>query len=89
MFEIAAVINADKMSITEAQSQAFIFFLAGFETTSSTITYCLYELALNPHIQERVQAEIDEHLAKPGGMTYDRIVNELEYLHMVFSGKLL
>ena len=63
-----------------------MFFVAGYETTSSTITYCLYELALNPDIQKRLHAEIDEFSKKPGGLTYDRITNELEYLHMVFSG---
>lgn len=75
--------------MAQAQAQAFAFFAAGFETTSTTISYCLYELALNPEVQEKVQSEIDEVSKLPGGITYDRITNELEYLHMVFSGKAL
>lgn len=73
--------------MVQAQAQAFVFFLAGFETTSSTITYCLYELALNPDAQEKLHSEIEEYSKKPGGLTYERILNGLEYLHMVFSGK--
>ncbi|XP_023246794.1 probable cytochrome P450 6a14 isoform X1 [Copidosoma floridanum] len=76
--------NNEKLSLVQAQAQAFVFFVAGYETTSSTITYCLYELAMNPDIQEKVHEEIDEVCSKPGGITYERVMNEFEYLHMVF-----
>ena len=68
-------------------AQAFAFFLAGFETSSTAITLCLYELALNPEIQERVRNEIDTVLEKQGGnLTYDSIF-EMEYLEKVVDGK--
>ena len=76
-----------KIDMVQAQAQAFVFFIAGYETTSSTVTYCLYELAMHPDIQENLYNEILETSKKPGGITYDRIINELDYLHMVFSGK--
>lgn len=79
-------LGADKIDIAEASAQAFVFFIAGFETTSSTVTYCLYELAINPDVQEKLQEEIDEVLQKPSGLTYDAIL-QMEYLHMVFSGE--
>lgn len=77
--------DSDRLTLTEAAAQAFMFFLAGFETTSSTGTYCLLELALNPDIQERLQLEIDEVAKKPEGFTFDNVM-EMEYLEMVFSG---
>ncbi|KAL0280662.1 UNVERIFIED_CONTAM: hypothetical protein PYX00_001886 [Menopon gallinae] len=43
-------------------AQAMIFFLAGFETTSTTLSYCMYELALNPDIQKKMKEEIRKHL---------------------------
>ncbi|XP_058788782.1 uncharacterized protein LOC131662839 [Phymastichus coffea] len=76
--------DGDKITMVQAQAQAFVFFVAGFETTSSTITYLLYELALNPDIQDKVHLEIDEFFAK-GELTYDRVMNELDYLHMTFN----
>jgi cytochrome P450 family 6 len=67
--------------------QAFVFFLAGFETSTTTMTFCLYELALNPDIQGRVRNEIDTVLERYGGnITYESVF-EMEYLDKVVSGK--
>ncbi len=37
------------------------FILAGYETTANALTYTSYLLALNPHVQERLQQEIDTY----------------------------
>jgi cytochrome P450 family 6 len=68
-------------------AQAFVFFIAGFETSSTTMTFCLYELAVNPDIQGRVRNEIDTVLERYGGnITYESVF-EMEYLNKVVSGK--
>jgi cytochrome P450 family 6 len=68
-------------------AQVFVFFIAGFETSSSTMTFCLYELALNPNIQDRVRNEIDTVLKRHGGnITYESVF-EMEYLDKVVNGK--
>ncbi|XP_011705277.1 PREDICTED: probable cytochrome P450 6a13 [Wasmannia auropunctata] len=68
----------------EATAQSYIFFLAGFETSSTTMTYALYEMAQHQDIQDKVCEEIDEVLAKYDDLTYDA-VNEMPYLHKVIN----
>jgi cytochrome P450 len=44
--------------------QAFQFLTARFETSGSTLSYAMYELALQPEIQYRLRAEIMKVLNK-------------------------
>lgn len=67
-------------------AQAMVFFAAGFETSSTTISFALYELAIAPEVQEKLRTEILETLKRHNGqLSYD-IVNEMKYLHMVIQG---
>ncbi|XP_071875898.1 cytochrome P450 6k1-like [Bombus fervidus] len=66
-------------------SQAAIFFAGGFETSSTTMSFTLYKLAMNPDVQKTLRAEIHDALAKTDGkITYDMIMT-LPYLDMVIS----
>ncbi|XP_011631427.2 probable cytochrome P450 6a14, partial [Pogonomyrmex barbatus] len=77
--------NITELTDNLIASQAFVFFLAGFETSSTTMSNALYELALNPKIQDKLRAEIDECYAKHGErLTYDNI-KQLDYLDKVFK----
>jgi len=68
-------------------AQAFTFLAAGYETTGTTLSYALYELALHPEIQHRLRAEILELMSKHGGkVTYDGI-QDMSYLDRVVSGE--
>ena len=66
-------------------AQVFVFFGAGFETSSSSTSFTLYKLAQNPDIQMKVQKQIDEVLAKyDNKLCYDA-VSELTLLDMAFK----
>ena len=80
-------IGHSKLSAKELASQAFMFFGAGFETSASTISFCLYELALNRDIQDRLRNEIDTVLKKHGGSVTYEGVQEMKYMDKIISGK--
>lgn len=74
------------MSLNEMAAQVFVFFLAGFETSSSTLSFCLYELAKNLDYQRRVHSEIDSVLAQHGGqITYESIL-KMKFLDHCIDG---
>lgn len=76
-----------KLNLKEMAAQSFLFFAAGFETTSTTMTFVLYELAHNQEIQQKVRDEISEVLSRHNGkITYDAIM-EMKYMQQVLEGK--
>ncbi|XP_055856026.1 uncharacterized protein LOC129919200 [Episyrphus balteatus] len=78
-----AAIAGEKLTDEVLIAQAAVFFTAGFETTSSTISFGLYELSKKQEVQTRLREEIKEFLEKNGGnITYDAL-QEMEYLNMV------
>lgn len=54
----------------EIAGQAFLFLIAGYETTTSTLSFATYLLATNPECQEKVLREIDEFSAKHVSMMW-------------------
>ncbi|KAK0080360.1 hypothetical protein PV325_014084 [Microctonus aethiopoides] len=74
-----------ELTNTLMAAQLFVFFIAGFETSSSTSSNCLFELALNHDVRDKLRKEIKEELSKTEGvMTYDGIKN-MEYLDKVVN----
>ena len=49
------------MDDAEIADHSVTFMLAGYETTANALTYVSYLLALNPDIQEKLHAEIDDY----------------------------
>ncbi|KAJ8918368.1 hypothetical protein NQ315_008062 [Exocentrus adspersus] len=73
--------NELKFNSNKALAQAITFFAAGFETTSATISFTLYELCLQPQIQERLREEIKDSIKQHNGITYDGL-QKMKYLEM-------
>nr|KAG5709743.1 hypothetical protein BaRGS_027768 [Batillaria attramentaria] len=72
--------NVSKKRLTKDEiiAQVFIFFIAGYETTATTLQYLAYSLAVHPDVQKRVFEEIQQQLGdeKP---SYEN-VGKLKYL---------
>lgn len=62
---------------------SFTFISEGFETSSTLMSYCLYELAKNPDIQVKLQKEIDEVWKKHNGELTAEGIQELTYMDNV------
>nr|AAG28563.1 cytochrome P450 6D3 [Musca domestica] len=78
--------NLKAMSIDMIASNSFLFYIAGSETTASSTSFTIYELAMNPDALKKVQNEVDEclkkHGIKPDGrLTYEAI-QDMKYLDL-------
>ncbi|KAF5280488.1 hypothetical protein FQA39_LY18053 [Lamprigera yunnana] len=66
-------------------AQALIFFIAGFESSATLMSFLSYELALHPEIQKRLRIEIDETSRNCNGkLTYEAL-HKMNYMDMVVS----
>lgn len=72
---------------TDIIANAFFMFAGGFETVSTAMTFCLYELALQKCIQDRVRDEMIVTKAKHGGELNNEFLTDLHYLEMVLAGQ--
>ncbi|CAH1641303.1 unnamed protein product [Spodoptera littoralis] len=61
-------------------AQSVMFFSAGFETSATTTSFTLFELAKHPELQERAAAEVDEFLRRHNNRLVYDCVTELPYL---------
>ncbi|XP_070507375.1 probable cytochrome P450 6a14 [Chironomus tepperi] len=80
--------NEGKMSFEEIAAQAFVFFLAGFETSSTTMTFALHELSLNQKIQEEVRDNIKKVLQKYNGKITYEALSEMDVLERCINESL-
>lgn len=58
----ACDISTKTLTTNEVIAQSMITIFAGYETTSSTLQFCLLKMAQNPDIQERVFQEVTDNV---------------------------
>ncbi|KAG7316185.1 hypothetical protein KOW79_021051 [Hemibagrus wyckioides] len=71
----------------EILSQSMIFIFAGYETTSSTLSFLFYSLASNPDTLQKLQKEIDKTFSNKAEVDYDTVMN-MDYLDASISESL-
>lgn len=80
--------NSKQFNLEDLTAQAFVFFVAGFETSSTLLSFLLYELAKDQDIQKQVHSEIDQILVKYNGeLTYEALA-DMKYLECCLDGKI-
>lgn len=87
---VSDIEEATKVALTwsndELIAQCLIFFLAGFDTTSTTLAFSAYELAVNPDIQETLRKEIESACKSLNGeeLTYE-VLMKMKFLDQFVS----
>lgn len=88
--------NADRLNIfsvweeDDLTAQCLLFFLAGFDTSSTLLSFIGHELAINSDIQIKLLNEVDQFNYRLNGtkMNYETI-NQMTYLDMVVNGQFI
>ncbi len=84
--EVGKMTNSRKWTDNEIVAQCILFFLAGFETSSTVLTFAAYELVVNPDVQQKLYEEIAEVDKQLGGtrVSYDAL-QKMKYLDQFIS----
>ncbi|CAN7985409.1 unnamed protein product [Ixodes pacificus] len=80
--------SPDTFKISESEiediaAQCMLFFIAGSDTVTLTLTWTAYSLALHPECQEKVIEEID-NAVKQNGVTYESL-KDMPYLEAAIN----
>ncbi|KAL7026346.1 hypothetical protein ACKWTF_013878 [Chironomus riparius] len=74
-----------KLTLNEILAQALLFFLAGSDSSSTTLCFALTELAFNQDVQEKLRTEILKKTKDTNGEITYEILHELTYLNLVID----
>lgn len=87
LFLFLFFISLSEMTLELMAAQCFIFFLAGFDTSSGILGHCLLELSKQPQYQEKLRDEVRRAVREIGNgeITYD-ILNKIPYMDQVVFG---
>lgn len=84
--DLGKVNSAFNMTDTEMIAQAFVFFLAGFETVSTTLIYATHDLVVHQDVQQKLYEEIleTETILNGKKLNYETM-QKMQYMDMVVS----
>ncbi|XP_011869166.1 PREDICTED: cytochrome P450 9e2-like [Vollenhovia emeryi] len=77
--------SVPKMTLDDIVSQAFSFFFAGFDTSSTLMCFLAHELAVNQEVQNRLREEVQQHLIEGNGEISYEALSKMSYMDMVVS----
>ncbi|XP_065080036.1 probable cytochrome P450 6a14 [Ochlerotatus camptorhynchus] len=77
--------SKDTITMNEVIAQAFLFFFAGFETSSRALSFALFELAHNPAVQDKAREEVQRVIAAHDGHITYEAVKEMIYLEQIVN----
>jgi len=78
-------ISGDKFDLEMVTSQAMSFFLDGYETSSTVMSFVGFQLATHPKVQEKLRQEIITVLDKYDGVITYEGLKEMTYMDQVLN----
>ena len=81
--EETTVEGVSKLSDEEIVAQSILFLLAGYETSSNTLSFTLYHLAVNADVQDKVRKEIMEVMESNAKKPLYEVAQSIAYLDCV------
>ena len=75
--------GVSRLSDDEIVAQAITFLLAGYETSSNTLAFTLYHMAVNPDVQDKLRTEIKDALESNAKQPLYDVAQNIEYLDCV------
>ena len=80
---LIGLMENENLSIDQIAAQSFFYFVAGYETTSTTLTFCIYELSQHQELQEKARQEVLDVLNKyQNQLTYEAM-SELNFVEKI------
>ena len=78
--------GVSRLTDDEVVAQSVIFLLAGYETSSNTLSFTLYHLAVNPDVQDKLRSEINEAVeTNARKRPLYEIAHNIEYLDCIIK----
>lgn len=77
------MMQSENLSMDQITAQSFFYFVAGYETTSTTLTFCIYELSQNQELQDEARKDVTNTLSKNQNQLTYKAVNELNYVDKI------
>lgn len=77
--------GVSRLSDEEIVAQSIVFLLAGYETSSNTLAFTLYFLAVNPDVQDKLRKEISEALESNAKKPLYDVAQNIEFLDCVIK----
>ncbi|XP_011705827.1 PREDICTED: cytochrome P450 9e2-like, partial [Wasmannia auropunctata] len=80
--------SGPKFNIDEITAQAFVFFLAGFDSVSTAMCFMMHHIGINPDVQSKLREEIFDVLRQTNDKPTYEAINGMKYLNAVVNESL-
>ena len=81
---LSFLVKDDSLSLDDIIDECLTMFIAGQETTANSLSFALYEIIRNPHVEEKLLNEINDVLGERNYVEFDDLA-KLKYLGQVLQ----